>query len=183
MSAFLQSSIQSLGWQRGMPAGSGSRSRFEVSNRPARRRRFQTAAARLARSSVPPPSCRPPSPSCLRLSAAGDWLQGPHVYRLYDFYGFDMGAIGKLFIAGAPSLFLDPSECHALRCLVAADTGVWGSRAAPTHQAIPSQLSSDLQVSAPRWSSAPWSAPWPTSSECTVAALCCAGHRLHTLLL
>lgn len=32
--------------------------------------------------------------------AAGDWLQGPHVYRLYDFYGFDMGQIGKLFIAG-----------------------------------------------------------------------------------
>ncbi|PRW59019.1 molybdate-anion transporter-like isoform A [Chlorella sorokiniana] len=34
------------------------------------------------------------------LMMAGDWLQGPHVYRLYDFYGFNMGQIGKLFIAG-----------------------------------------------------------------------------------
>lgn len=31
---------------------------------------------------------------------AGDWLQGPYVYALYQHYGFDRGAIGKLFIAG-----------------------------------------------------------------------------------
>jgi MFS family permease len=31
---------------------------------------------------------------------AGDWLQGPYVYALYESYGFDRGAIGKLFIAG-----------------------------------------------------------------------------------
>lgn len=37
------------------------------------------------------------APSC---PAAGDWLQGPHVYALYQHYGFGMGDIGKLFIAG-----------------------------------------------------------------------------------
>lgn len=31
---------------------------------------------------------------------AGDWLQGPYVYALYDHYGFSRGQIGKLFIAG-----------------------------------------------------------------------------------
>ncbi len=43
------------------------------------------------------PSNRPGTPSC---HAAGDWLQGPHVYALYQHYGFGMGDIGKLFIAG-----------------------------------------------------------------------------------
>jgi hypothetical protein len=32
--------------------------------------------------------------------AAGDWLQGPYVYALYQYYGFERGDIGKLFIAG-----------------------------------------------------------------------------------
>ena len=32
--------------------------------------------------------------------AAGDWLQGPYVYALYQHYGFDRGEIGRLFIAG-----------------------------------------------------------------------------------
>ena len=32
--------------------------------------------------------------------AAGDWLQGPYVYALYQHYGFDRGDIGRLFIAG-----------------------------------------------------------------------------------
>ena len=31
---------------------------------------------------------------------AGDWLQGPYVYALYQHYGFDRGDIGRLFIAG-----------------------------------------------------------------------------------
>lgn len=31
---------------------------------------------------------------------AGDWLQGPYVYALYDHYGFTKGEIGRLFIAG-----------------------------------------------------------------------------------
>lgn len=35
---------------------------------------------------------------CLR--PAGDWLQGPYVYALYQHYGFDRGDIGRLFIAG-----------------------------------------------------------------------------------
>lgn len=34
------------------------------------------------------------------LMMAGDWLQGPYVYRLYQHYGYDVGDIGKLFIAG-----------------------------------------------------------------------------------
>lgn len=40
------------------------------------------------------------------LMMAGDWLQGPYVYRLYEYYGFDVGAIGQLFIAGFGSSFL-----------------------------------------------------------------------------
>jgi len=31
---------------------------------------------------------------------AGDWLQGPYVYALYQHYGYSTGDIGKLFIAG-----------------------------------------------------------------------------------
>jgi MFS transporter, MFS domain-containing protein family, molybdate-anion transporter len=34
------------------------------------------------------------------LVMAGDWLQGPYVYRLYEHYGFQRGDIGRLFIAG-----------------------------------------------------------------------------------
>lgn len=30
----------------------------------------------------------------------GDWLQGPYVYALYSYYGFDVKDIGRLFIAG-----------------------------------------------------------------------------------
>ena len=37
--------------------------------------------------------------SCVLL-AAGDWLQGPYVYALYEHYGFSRGDIGRLFIAG-----------------------------------------------------------------------------------
>lgn len=36
-------------------------------------------------------------------SAAGDWLQGPYVYALYLYYGFDRGQIGRLFIGGFAS--------------------------------------------------------------------------------
>ena len=31
---------------------------------------------------------------------AGDWLQGPHVYKLYSYYGYTKQEIGYLFIAG-----------------------------------------------------------------------------------
>jgi MFS family permease len=34
------------------------------------------------------------------LAMAGDWLQGPYVYALYQHYGFGRGDIGRLFIAG-----------------------------------------------------------------------------------
>jgi hypothetical protein len=32
--------------------------------------------------------------------AAGDWLQGPYVYHLYEYYGFSVRDIGRLFIMG-----------------------------------------------------------------------------------
>jgi hypothetical protein len=32
--------------------------------------------------------------------AAGDWLQGPYIYALYEHYGYKVGDIGRLFIAG-----------------------------------------------------------------------------------
>mmetsp|Transcript_27687 Transcript_27687/g.38252 ORF Transcript_27687/g.38252 Transcript_27687/m.38252 type:complete len:459 (-) Transcript_27687:212-1588(-) len=34
------------------------------------------------------------------LMMAGDWLQGPYVYALYQYYNYSKGDIGKLFIAG-----------------------------------------------------------------------------------
>lgn len=34
------------------------------------------------------------------LMMAGDWLQGPYVYALYQYYGFTQADIAKLFIAG-----------------------------------------------------------------------------------
>ncbi|KAK9908103.1 hypothetical protein WJX75_002781 [Coccomyxa subellipsoidea] len=37
------------------------------------------------------------------LMMAGDWLQGPYVYALYQYYGFDRGQIGRLFIGGFAS--------------------------------------------------------------------------------
>lgn len=33
-------------------------------------------------------------------AAAGDWLQGPYVYHLYEHYGFSVRDIGRLFIMG-----------------------------------------------------------------------------------
>ncbi|KAG6550640.1 hypothetical protein Mapa_007737 [Marchantia paleacea] len=40
------------------------------------------------------------------LMMAGDWLQGPYVYALYQHYGYDEGEIGRLFIAGFGSSML-----------------------------------------------------------------------------
>jgi len=48
---------------------------------------------------LPPLPALPP-PISLFPPSAGDWLQGPYVYALYQHYGFDRGAIGRLFIAG-----------------------------------------------------------------------------------
>lgn len=42
----------------------------------------------------------------LHLLAAGDWLQGPYVYALYKEYGYEVGDIGRLFIAGFGSSML-----------------------------------------------------------------------------
>jgi hypothetical protein len=35
--------------------------------------------------------------------AAGDWLQGPYIYALYEHYGYTVGDIGRLFTAGFAS--------------------------------------------------------------------------------
>jgi hypothetical protein len=34
------------------------------------------------------------------LANSADWLQGPYVYALYEYYGHDKDSIGWLFIAG-----------------------------------------------------------------------------------
>ncbi|CAK0808541.1 unnamed protein product [Prorocentrum cordatum] len=46
---------------------------------------------------------------------AGDWLQGPYVYALYDAYGFDRRAISQLFVAG----FASSMSCQAY-CILCA---------------------------------------------------------------
>lgn len=56
--------------------------------------------------SPPPPSPTPPGPrphanrALFVYVAAGDWLQGPYVYALYQHYGYEVKDIGRLFIAG-----------------------------------------------------------------------------------
>jgi MFS family permease len=40
------------------------------------------------------------------LAVAGDWLQGPHVYALYQYYGMSKHEIEQLFIAGFGSSLL-----------------------------------------------------------------------------
>ena len=79
--------------------------------------------AAAARSPQPPPPNKPAPPPPTRATAR-DGLQGPHVYRLYDFYGFDMGQIGKLFIAGFGSSMVFGTVVGALadkQCV-----GRWG---------------------------------------------------------
>eukprot|EP00951_Prasinocladus_malaysianus_P021438 scaffold177277_cov42-Prasinocladus_malaysianus.AAC.3 len=45
-----------------------------------------------------PIACR--TSNSIFVAVAGDWLQGPYVYALYQHYGFHRGDIGLLFIAG-----------------------------------------------------------------------------------
>ena len=52
---------------------------------------------------------------------AGDWLQGPYMYALYDAYGFKHEEIAALFVAG---LFL----CGRQYYFDAAARTCWGSR-------------------------------------------------------
>lgn len=40
------------------------------------------------------------------LANSSDWLQGPYVYALYEYYGHDKDAIALLFIAGFVSSML-----------------------------------------------------------------------------
>mmetsp|Transcript_27438 Transcript_27438/g.33534 ORF Transcript_27438/g.33534 Transcript_27438/m.33534 type:complete len:108 (-) Transcript_27438:21-344(-) len=34
------------------------------------------------------------------LCVGADWIQGPYLYKLYAYYGFNKGEIGFLFLAG-----------------------------------------------------------------------------------
>ncbi|CAI6010704.1 unnamed protein product, partial [Closterium sp. NIES-65] len=69
---------------------------------------YHTAAVTAFRSLTPALAPRPSYRSCASHPthpsschvAAGDWLQGPYVYALYQHYGYDKGDIGRLFIAG-----------------------------------------------------------------------------------
>ncbi|RUO95362.1 hypothetical protein BC936DRAFT_144277 [Jimgerdemannia flammicorona] len=47
-------------------------------------------------------SCTPPviDLSSWFLSIVSDWLQGPYLYKLYQFYGYQMFDIAFLFMAG-----------------------------------------------------------------------------------
>lgn len=88
-----------------------------------RRRRGHWAGNAPHTVSQPPATSRPPRHLAIPPlpTAAGDWLQGPHVYRLYEYYGFDMGQIGKLFIAGFGSSMVFGTVVGALadkQCVV-----------------------------------------------------------------
>lgn len=37
------------------------------------------------------------------LALLGDWLQGPYVYKLYDYYGFPESQIAVLYVVGFAS--------------------------------------------------------------------------------
>jgi len=66
-----------------------------------------TAAQGILQASRPPKSEETNGSKCMwsflivwYVCVAGDWLQGPYVYALYEAYGFGMGDIAKLFVAG-----------------------------------------------------------------------------------
>ena len=42
----------------------------------------------------------------VHIISAGDWMQGPYVYALYDHYGMDTHQIELLFVAGFGSSML-----------------------------------------------------------------------------
>ena len=73
----------------------------------------------------------------LHMRAAGDWLQGPYVYALYQHYGFDRGDIGRLFIAGFGSSMIFGTIVGSLAdktcacCIVARQ--LWQHLRASTH--------------------------------------------------
>lgn len=59
-------------------------------------------------------SAAPPPPSAPHCSAAGDWLQGPYIYALYEHYGYRVGEIGRFFIAGFGSSMIFGTVVGAL---------------------------------------------------------------------
>lgn len=48
------------------------------------------------------------------LMMSADWVQGPYVYKLYDFYGFSMKDIADLFIVGFGSSMIAGTFIGAL---------------------------------------------------------------------
>ncbi|GBG25908.1 Molybdate-anion transporter [Hondaea fermentalgiana] len=48
------------------------------------------------------------------LMVAGDWLQGPYIYALYETYGFTRHEIALLFVAGFVTAMIAGASCGAL---------------------------------------------------------------------
>lgn len=57
---------------------------------------------------APTPAVHPTIPP------AGDWLQGPYIYALYEHYGYGVGDIGRFFIMGFGSSLLLGTAVGAL---------------------------------------------------------------------
>ena len=84
------------------------------------------------------------------LMMAGDWLQGPYMYALYDAYGFKHEEIAALFVAG----FFSGAEVNTISTRLRDGVLVGGSRRW--------RKGWHTQASAPPCSSARWPAPSPT---------------------
>ena len=87
------------------------------------------------------------------LMMAGDWLQGPYMYALYDAYGFKHEEIAALFVAG----FFSGAEVNTISTRLRDGVLVGGSRRW--------RKGWHTQASAPPCSSARWPARSPTRSE------------------
>ena len=44
------------------------------------------------------------------LALFGDWLQGPYVYKLYNYYGYQEAQIATLYVAGFASRYVRKSS-------------------------------------------------------------------------
>ena len=47
------------------------------------------------------------------LALLGDWLQGPYVYKLYNYYGYQEHQIATLYVAGFASRYNFNSSIHS----------------------------------------------------------------------
>ena len=75
----------------------------------------------------------PPAPP------AGDWLQGPYVYALYQHYGYSRSDIGKLFIAGFGSSMVFGTVVGSLGDKLCASAEAWAGASALPPPSLPPQ--------------------------------------------